>query len=48
MRPYWDDSDVICDKIFSESGYKKFEVAQNNAALGLTGVVRGTITEKTY
>lgn len=48
MRPYWDYSDVICDKIFSESRYKKFEVTQNNAALGLTGVIQGTITDKTY
>ena len=35
-------SDVIYDKIFNESLLKKFESAQYNAALAITGTIRGT------
>ena len=38
----------IYEKIFNESWYKKFESAQYNAALAITGAIRGSNTEKLY
>ena len=48
IRPHLDYCDVIYDKIFNESWHKKLESAQYNAALAITGAIRGTNTEKLY
>ena len=48
IRPHLDYCDVIYDKIFNESWHKKLESAQYNAALAITGAIRGTDTEKLY
>ena len=48
IRPHLDYCDVIYDKVFNESWHKKFESAQYNAALAITGAIRGTNTEKLY
>ena len=46
IRPHLDYCDVIYDKIFDESWHKKLESAKYNAALAITGAIRGTNTEK--
>ena len=48
IRPHLDYCDVIYDKIFNESWHKKLESAQYNAALAITGAIRGTNTVKFY
>ena len=39
---------LINEKIFNESWHKKLQSAQYNAALALTGAIRGTNTVKPY
>ena len=39
IRPHLDYCDVIYDKIFNESWYKKLESAQYNAALAIAGAI---------
>ena len=48
IRPRLDYGDVIYDKVFNQSFYKKLESTQCNAALAITGAIQGTITEKLY
>ena len=48
IRPYLDYCDVIYHKIFNESWHRKLDMAQYNAALAITGAIRGTDTEKLY
>ena len=45
-RPDLDYSDVIYDKIFNESWYKKLESAQYNALLTITEAIWGTNSVK--
>ena len=48
IRPHLDYGDVIYDKVFNHSFHKKLESVQYNAALSMTGAIRGTNTEKLY
>ena len=48
IRPHLDCCDVIHDKMFNENWHKKLQSAQYNAALAITGAIRGTNTEMLY
>ena len=48
VRPHLDYSDIICDKAFIEYFQKKLNSIQYNAALAITGAIRGTSREKIY
>ena len=49
VRPYLDYGDIIYDKAFIGSFQKKHETIQYNAALAITGAIRGTSSrEKVY
>ena len=42
LRPHLDDGDVIYDGTFNESFQNKLESIQCNAALAITGAIRGS------
>ena len=48
VRPHLDYGDVVYDKVFNESFHKKLESVPYNAALAMTGAIRGTNTERLY
>ena len=48
IRPHLDYGDVIHDKAFIRSFQKKLESIQWDAALAITGTIRGTSREKIY
>ena len=48
VRPHLDYGDIIYDKTFIGSFQKKLETIQYNAALTITGAIRGTSREKVY
>ena len=48
IRPHLDYGDVIYDKVFNQSFHKRLESVQYNAALAMTGAIRGTNTGKLY
>ena len=48
IRPHLDCCDVIHDEMFNENWHKKLQSAQYNAALAITGAIRGTNTEMLY
>ena len=48
IRPLLDYGDIIYDKAFNESFHKKLESLQYNAALAITGAIKGSSTEKLY
>ena len=48
VRPHLDYGDIIYDKAFIGPFQKKLESIQYNAALAITGSVRGTSREKIY
>ena len=48
IRPHLDYGDVIHDKVFIRSFQKKLESIQWDAALAITGTIRGTSREKIY
>ena len=48
VRPHLDYGDIIYDQTFIESFQKKLETIQYNAALVITGAIRGTSREKVY
>ena len=48
VRPHLDYGDIIHDKAFIGYFQKKLESIQYNAALAITGAIRGTSREKTY
>jgi len=48
IRPHLDYSDIIYDQAFNNSFHQKLESIQYNAALAITGAIRGTSTEKLY
>ena len=48
VRPHLDYGDIIYDKAFTGYFQKKLEFIQYNAALVITGVIRGTSREKIY
>ena len=48
VRRHLDDDDIIYDKAFIEYFQKKHESIQYNAALAITGAIKGTYREKIY
>ena len=48
IRPLLDYGDIIYYKAFNESFHEKLESLQYNAALAITGAIKGSSTEKLY
>ena len=48
VRPHLDYSDVIYDLSFNNTFHQKTELIQYNAALDITGAIRGSFREKLY
>ena len=48
IRPHLDYADVIFDKPSNAAFSNRIESAQYNAALAITGTIRGTSKEKLY
>ena len=48
VRPNLDYADIIYDKPLNESFKKKIELVQYNAALIITGAIKGTCRDKIY
>ena len=48
VRPHLDYGDVIYDQGYNKSFHQKVETIQYNAALAITGAIRGTSREKLY
>ena len=48
LRPHLDYGDVIYDRAFNESFQNKLESVQYNAALAITGAIRGSSRDKLY
>ena len=48
VRPHVDYGDIIYDQAYNASFQKKLESLQYNAALAITGAIRGSSTEKLY
>ena len=48
IRPHLDYGDIIYDQAYKESFHQKLESIQYNAALAITGAIRGTSREKLY
>ena len=47
-RPHLDYGDIIYDQIFNESFHQRIESIQYNAAIAITGAIRGSSSEKLY
>ena len=48
IRPHLDYGDIVYDRAFSESFHKYLESTQFNAAVAITGAIRGTSSEKLF
>ena len=48
IRPHIDYSDVIFDQSYNGSFHQKLEIFKYNAALAITGVIRGTSKENLF
>ena len=48
IRPHLDYGDVVFDQVFNNSFHQRSESVQYNAALAITGAIRGTFKEKLY
>ena len=48
VRTHLDHGDIIYDQTFNNSFHQKIESLQYNAALAITGAIRGTSREKIY
>ena len=48
IRPHLDYGDVIFDQAFNNSFHQRLESIQYNAALAITGAIRGNSKEKLY
>ena len=48
MRLHLDYGDIIYDQTYNDSFHQKIESIQYNAALAITGAIRGTSREKLY
>ena len=48
LRPHLDYGDVIYDCVFNESSQNKLQSVQYNAALAITGAIRGYSREQLY
>ena len=47
-RPHLDYVDIIYDQTFNESFHQRIKYIQYNAAIAITGAIRGTSSEKLY
>ena len=45
-RPHQDYGEIICERAYNTSFYQNIELIQYNAALAITGTIRGTSREK--
>ena len=48
IRPHLNYSDIIYDQVYNASFHHKLDSFQYNAALAITGAIRGTSKEKLY
>ena len=48
IRPHLDHGDTIYDQAYNDSFHQKLESIQYNAALAITGAIRGNYSEKLY
>ena len=48
IRPQLDYGDIIYDQTYNTSFHQRLESLQYNAALAITGAIRGTSKEKLY
>ena len=48
MRPHLDYGDVVYDQPSNNAFFNKLETVQYNAALAITGAIKGTSREKLY
>ena len=48
IRPHLDYGDTVYDRAFNESFHKNLESVQYNAAIAITGAIRGTSSEKLF
>ena len=48
VRPYLDHGDIIYDQLYDASFHQKLDSFQYNAALAITGAIRGTFKDKPY
>ena len=48
IRPHLDCGDTIYDQAYNDSFHQKLESIQYNAALAITGAIRGNSSEKLY
>ena len=46
--PHIDYGDIVYDRAFNESFHKNLESIQYNAAIAITGAIRGTSSEKIF
>ena len=48
VRPHLDYDDIVYDRAYNESFHKNLESIQYNAAIAITGVIKGTFCEKHF
>ena len=48
LRLHLDYGDVIYDRVFNESFHQRLESIHYNAAIAITGAIRGTSSEKLF
>ena len=48
IRLHFDYGDIVYDRAFNESFHKYLESIQYNAAIAITGAIRGTSSEKLF
>ena len=48
IRPQLDYGDIVFDRAFNKSFHKNLESIQYNAAIAITGAIRGTSSEKLF
>ena len=48
IRPHLDYGDIVYDLAFNESFHKNLESIQYNAAIAITGAIRGTSSEELF
>ena len=48
VRPHLDYDDIVYDRAYNESFHKNLESIQYNAAIAITGAIRGTSSEKLF
>ena len=48
IRPHLDYGDIVYDRAFNESFHKNLESIQYNAAIAITGAIRGTSSEELF